>query len=128
MRVSRRRFAFLATLLVAVNAFFWVAQSGFALPFGNTFLSLSLVAGAFILFHQFFSGKLLIEYDRLWWFLAVGLASACSLVTSSGGAKSTAYAQFVSRISRTGSHQLPRIAARRGRLRRRARRQRRIVL
>jgi len=30
--VSRRRFAFLATLLVAVNVFFWVAQSGFALP------------------------------------------------------------------------------------------------
>jgi hypothetical protein len=33
--VSRRRFAFLATLLVAVNAFFWVAQSGFALSGGG---------------------------------------------------------------------------------------------
>jgi hypothetical protein len=30
--VTRRRFAFLATLLVAVNVFFWLAQSGFALP------------------------------------------------------------------------------------------------
>jgi hypothetical protein len=35
VRVSRRRFAFLVTLLVAVNAFFWVAQSGFALPGGG---------------------------------------------------------------------------------------------
>ena len=35
MGVSRRRFAFLATLLVAVNVFFWVAQSGFALPGGG---------------------------------------------------------------------------------------------
>jgi hypothetical protein len=33
--VSRRRFAFLAVLLVAVNAFFWLAQSGFALPGGG---------------------------------------------------------------------------------------------
>jgi hypothetical protein len=28
----RRRFLFLATALVAVNSFFWLAQSGFALP------------------------------------------------------------------------------------------------
>jgi hypothetical protein len=28
----RRRFLFLATALVAVNSFFWIAQSGFALP------------------------------------------------------------------------------------------------
>ena len=68
----------------------------FLLPIGKTsFLSLSLVAGAFILFYQFFSGKLRIEYDRLWWFLAVALASTCSLVTNSSGATLTAYAQFV---------------------------------
>ena len=30
MNVSRRRFAFLAALLVAVNAAFWLAQTGFA--------------------------------------------------------------------------------------------------
>jgi len=35
MSVSRRRFAFLAVLLVAANAFFWLAQSGFALPAGG---------------------------------------------------------------------------------------------
>jgi hypothetical protein len=28
----RRRFLYLATALVAVNSFFWLAQSGFALP------------------------------------------------------------------------------------------------
>jgi hypothetical protein len=33
--VSRRRFAALATVLVAVNVFFWLAQSGFALPAGG---------------------------------------------------------------------------------------------
>jgi hypothetical protein len=32
MTVSRRRFLYLATALVAVNCFFWLAQSGFALP------------------------------------------------------------------------------------------------
>jgi hypothetical protein len=32
MSMSRRRFAVLALVLVALNAFFWVAQAGFALP------------------------------------------------------------------------------------------------
>ena len=32
MSMKRRRFLFLATALVALNAFFWLAQSGFALP------------------------------------------------------------------------------------------------
>jgi hypothetical protein len=32
MSMSRRRFLYLATALVAVNSFFWLAQSGFALP------------------------------------------------------------------------------------------------
>ena len=32
MTVTRRRFLFLATALIAVNSFFWLAQSGFALP------------------------------------------------------------------------------------------------
>jgi hypothetical protein len=33
--VNGRRFAALAVILVAVNVFFWLAQSGFALPFGG---------------------------------------------------------------------------------------------
>ncbi len=32
MGVSRRRFALLAVVLVALNGFFWIAQGGFALP------------------------------------------------------------------------------------------------
>jgi hypothetical protein len=32
MNVTRRRFLWLATALVAVNSFFWLASSGFALP------------------------------------------------------------------------------------------------
>jgi hypothetical protein len=32
MTVNRRRFLFLVSALVAVNSFFWLAQSGFALP------------------------------------------------------------------------------------------------
>ena len=52
----------------------------FTLPFGKTFLALDLVPVAFILLHQFLSGKLLIQYDRLWWFLAVGVAATCSLL------------------------------------------------
>lgn len=35
MTVKRRRFAILATVLVAVNVFFWLAASGFALPGGG---------------------------------------------------------------------------------------------
>jgi hypothetical protein len=46
VRVSRRRFAFLATLLVAVNVFFWVAQSGFALSGGG--IVQTLLGGRFI--------------------------------------------------------------------------------
>jgi hypothetical protein len=33
--VPRRRFAFLAVVLVSVNVFFWLAGSGFALPGGG---------------------------------------------------------------------------------------------
>ncbi len=32
MRMSRPRFALLVAAVVAVNAFFWLAQGGFALP------------------------------------------------------------------------------------------------
>lgn len=35
MTVKGRRFAVLATVLVAVNVFFWLAASGFALPGDN---------------------------------------------------------------------------------------------
>jgi hypothetical protein len=42
----------------------------FSLPFSDTALQLELVAMGLILFYQFISGKLLIQYDRLLWDLA----------------------------------------------------------
>jgi hypothetical protein len=45
MSVTRRRFLYLATALVAVNSFFWLAQSGFALPQA--------------IINQFFGGKMI---------------------------------------------------------------------
>ena len=45
MTMTRRRFLYLAATLVAVNSFFWLAQSGFAIP------------GAII--NQFFGGNLI---------------------------------------------------------------------
>jgi hypothetical protein len=51
----------------------------FSLPFGDSFLMLDLVPVVFILFYQFLSGKLLIQYDRLLWFLCIVLAATCSL-------------------------------------------------
>jgi hypothetical protein len=53
MTMSRRRFLYLATALVAVNSFFWLAQSGFALPtaiinqfFGGNMIRAEAVATA----------------------------------------------------------------------------------
>ncbi len=51
--MSRRRFAFLAVLLVSVNAFFWLAQTGFALPMGG-------------ILQQMFGGGRLIRADVIW--------------------------------------------------------------
>jgi hypothetical protein len=43
VQVNRRRFAVLATVLVTVNVFFWLAQSGLALP--GTGIIQSLLGG-----------------------------------------------------------------------------------
>ena len=67
----------------------------FTLPFGNTFLHLDLVAIGPILLYQFLSGKLLIQYDRLLWFLAFGLAATCSLLLNFSSTMLTGYFQFV---------------------------------
>jgi hypothetical protein len=58
----------------------------FSLTFGKIFLELDLVPVAFILLYQFAFGKVIIQYDRLLWFLAVGLAATCSLLLGSAGA------------------------------------------
>ncbi len=63
----------------------------FSLPFGRTSLSLDIVPVAFILLHQFLSGKLLIQYDRLLWFIAFGLAATCSLLLNLKHASLTSF-------------------------------------
>jgi hypothetical protein len=67
----------------------------FTLPFGNTFLHLDLVAIGSILLYQFLSGKLLIQYDRLLWFLVFGLAATCSLLLNFKSTMLTGFSLFV---------------------------------
>jgi hypothetical protein len=67
----------------------------FTLPFGNTFLGLGLLSFVLILFHQFVSGKLLIQYDRLLWFIAVGFAATWSLLSNFNSQMLTGYSQFL---------------------------------
>lgn len=67
----------------------------FTLPFGNTFLHLDLVAIGCILLHQFLSGKLAIQYDRLLLFLPLGLAATCSLLLNFKSMMLTGYSLFV---------------------------------
>ena len=66
----------------------------FSLPFHNTALQLDLVAIGAILLYQFLRGRLVIQYDRLLWFLPLALTSTLSLVLN---AKSyaTAYLEFM---------------------------------
>jgi hypothetical protein len=67
----------------------------FSLPFGETTLQLDLVPVALILLHQFLSGKLLIQYDRLFWFLGVELAITCSLLLNFRSTMLTSYFLFM---------------------------------
>ena len=67
----------------------------FTLPFGATALHLDLVACGFILFYQFVVGKLVIQYDRLLWFLAFAFVSACSLLLNFESATLTSYSQSI---------------------------------
>lgn len=65
------------------------------LPFGNTFLHLELVAIGFILLYQFLSGRLLIQYDRFLWFLALALAATSSLLLNFKTTTLTGYSLFM---------------------------------
>jgi hypothetical protein len=67
----------------------------FTLPFGKTFLHLDLVAVGSILLYQFLSGKLLIQYDRSLWFLALVLAASCSLLLNFDSMMLTGYSLFM---------------------------------
>jgi hypothetical protein len=63
-----------------------------SLPFGNgdTRLQLDLVAIGIILSYQFLRGRLVIQYDRLLWFLPFALVNTCSLLLNTLSSK-TAY-------------------------------------
>ena len=63
MVVKRRRFAILATLLVAINVFFWLAQSGFALPAGSVFQT--IFGGHFIRAEVIWANGKKIEDSRI---------------------------------------------------------------
>jgi hypothetical protein len=68
----------------------------FTIPFGNNkLLGLDLLPIGFILLYQFLSGKLLIQYDRLLWFLGFGLAATCSLLLNFSSTMLTGYSQFM---------------------------------
>ena len=65
----------------------------FSLPVGNTALLFDLLGIGLILLYQFFSGKLLIQYDRLLWFLFFALTMTCSLLFNFKSTMLTSYAQ-----------------------------------
>jgi hypothetical protein len=71
----------------------------FSLPFRNTFLMLDLVPVVLILLHQFFSGKLVVQYDRLLWFVAAAFAATYSLWLNFNGGMLTSYFLFLTLYS-----------------------------
>ena len=67
----------------------------FTIPFGKSFVSLDFVSAAFICLYQFLSGKMLIRYDRLLWFLATGLTATCSLLLNFKSTMLSSYFLFL---------------------------------
>ena len=67
----------------------------FGLPFFDTRLNLDFVFAALIFIHQFASGRLFIQYDRLLWFLVVVLAATSSLFLNFERSRLTSYGEFV---------------------------------
>jgi hypothetical protein len=67
----------------------------FSLPVGDTFLLLDLVAIGLILIYEFVVGNLIIQYDRLLWFLGLAAAITCSLLVNFKSTMLTGYFQFM---------------------------------
>lgn len=88
---ARDRSATRADTLLLIAALF---LQRFTLPFHGTFLSLNLVAVGAILLNEFVTGKLLIQYDRLLWFLLLTLATTFSLLLNFESWMLTGYLQF----------------------------------
>jgi hypothetical protein len=67
----------------------------FSLAFGHSLMSLDVVPTALILIYLFASGRVLIIYDRLLWFLALGLAATFSLYLNFNAGMLPSYAEFI---------------------------------
>src|SRR6266850_1655083 len=67
----------------------------FSLSFGNSLMSLDVVPAVLILIYQFAAGRLLILYERLLWFLALGLATTCSLLLNYKSTMLPSYSEFI---------------------------------
>jgi hypothetical protein len=67
----------------------------FGLPFFHTRLTFDFVFAVLIFVHQFASGRLFIQYDRLLWFLVVVLAATSSLLLNFESTMLTSYGLFV---------------------------------
>jgi hypothetical protein len=66
----------------------------FSLPFSNSTLGIDFIVAALIFAHQFASGRLYIQYDRLLLFLVLFVAATSSLVLNSDS-KTSSYGLFV---------------------------------
>jgi hypothetical protein len=67
----------------------------FGVPIFGKFQTLDFVFFTLILLHQFASGRLLIRYDRLLWYLVMGLAATLSLVLNFKSTMLTSYGLFM---------------------------------
>jgi hypothetical protein len=67
----------------------------FGLPFFHTRLTFDFVFAALIFTHQFATGRLFIQYDRLFWFVGVLMAATSSLLLNFQASMLTSYGQFV---------------------------------
>jgi hypothetical protein len=67
----------------------------FGLPFFHTRLTFDFVFAALIFTHQFATGRLFIQYDRLFWYVLVLVAATSSLLLNFDASMLTSYGQFV---------------------------------
>src|SRR6516165_6327626 len=63
------------------------------------FPSITLIAVSLIFSHQFATGRLLIQYDRLLWFLLLGLAATSSLLLNFNSTMLSSYSLFLAMYS-----------------------------
>ena len=91
---ARPRYKYEAGIDVALLACALFLQR-FSLSFGKSLMSLDVVPALFILIYQFAAGRLVIVYDRLLWFLALGLAATSSLLLNFKSTMLPSYSEFI---------------------------------